>query len=214
MSVAFKTKKIKDEWDLLDTQKPYMKGIVEEAVALADKQFDMDLTITHILRDRDTQLRFYPKHPNRRSVHEFWRGIDIRSRDLTTDEIDSIVSHINGTYPYRGGKFTAMHHDIKGPHIHIQTPDGLQQKTELLNGARPEVIIDKVNYEKLTADLSIELGKEKAKASKIEKEYDELVDKYDALNEKHENMTRERNALMDFYNQVGIANEIARRKFD
>lgn len=63
------------------------------------------------------------------SVHELGRGIDFRSRDLTTDQILEIERRVCQTFEYRAGsgrllKALAFHEKGTGQHLHGQAPIG------------------------------------------------------------------------------------------
>jgi hypothetical protein len=63
------------------------------------------------------------------SVHELGRGIDFRSRNLTTEQILEVERRICSTFEYRAGsgrilKALAYHKKGTGQHLHGQTPIG------------------------------------------------------------------------------------------
>ncbi len=91
--------------------------------------FNKRLIITDILRTHQEQNHVYrdsAKYKKKpwRSVHEFWRGVDIRSHGLTDKEIKILVTIAN-TIEYdknRPNKKTCLYHSVGkgGKHIHLQ----------------------------------------------------------------------------------------------
>lgn len=107
---------------------PRLRLMVFALTGFADYHFGRDIIITHILRTQEEQDAFYGNDPRYeaapwKSVHQFGRGVDIRSTSFTRDEIGRMVDFINLNFPYGGGKSAALQHNIgSGAHIHLQTP--------------------------------------------------------------------------------------------
>lgn len=61
-----------------------------------------------------------------RSVHEVWRGADLRSWIYTSDQIAELVARLNRQFIYGKGKLqvAGFHARGSGAHIHLQTPAG------------------------------------------------------------------------------------------
>ena len=80
------------------------------------------IEITEIFRTHGEQLRIYPDKPNRRSVHESWRGVDIVVRGLGEKEYQQIRDWVNHRWPYGKKRYkTCKFHDVGlGPHLHLQ----------------------------------------------------------------------------------------------
>ena len=68
---------------------------------------------------RDQGVEFYE------SVHQFWRGADVRSIGIEQKIVEGIVRRVNLAFPYNGspGKKTAIIHQVGslGMHIHLQS---------------------------------------------------------------------------------------------
>lgn len=89
--------------------------------------FKKEITITHVLRTQEQQDSFYRDDPvykvkSWKSVHQFGRGVDIRSMDFEEHEIKQIVDWVNMSFPYGDGKHaTCICHNVgQGEHIHLQ----------------------------------------------------------------------------------------------
>lgn len=109
MKIGFKYKYLKKQWGTLLDKNPELVII---ALSFAYYFNETEIIITSIHR---------PK--NKKSVHAYWRGIDLRSRNLNQNKLSFFVDFINRIYPYKKGKIkTAIVHDSgKGEHIHLQT---------------------------------------------------------------------------------------------
>lgn len=86
------------------------------------------LVITEIYRTEAMQRRYYPTNPTSKSVHQYWRGIDISLRGVDMAVAKIKAGHFNRLYPYdvnRPSLSTFLIHDIGlGTHLHVQTMDG------------------------------------------------------------------------------------------
>jgi hypothetical protein len=72
------------------------------------------ITVTSVLRK---------DNPN--SVHAYFRGIDIRSRDMSQEMIEDVLEVFNNKYTYdidRPALKTVIHHKVDGGqfHLHVQ----------------------------------------------------------------------------------------------
>jgi hypothetical protein len=90
--------------------------------------FDKTLTVTGVYRMQIEQDRIYkdnPKYKKKpwRSVHQEFRGVDLRVSNLNDEQIKTLLSIAN-TIQYdlkRPTKKTALMHDVgEGNHIHVQ----------------------------------------------------------------------------------------------
>ena len=89
--------------------------------------FDNEITITHIIRNQEQQDSFYANDPvyqrkSWKSVHQYGRGVDLRSYDFTDDEIAKLCEFVNQVFPYGDGihKACICHNVGRGKHIHVQ----------------------------------------------------------------------------------------------
>lgn len=114
MKVYFKYKKLQNEWKKLLFKNPKLVYIVLLLCKITGGQ----LTITNIFRTNKQQRKLYPGQPFLRSVHEYWRGVDVRIRKDSNKGVD----FINAAIPYgKPGLKTALIHDIgHGNHVHLQ----------------------------------------------------------------------------------------------
>lgn len=123
----FKTDKIQVEWED-ERLKDKIKHIAILLAFYSWHFFKKRLTITCIFRTQHEQDNIY-KHNEKykkkkwQSVHQYFRGIDLRTWELDDNEI-KILLEIANTIPYdlnRPGKKTALYHDLgTGAHLHIQ----------------------------------------------------------------------------------------------
>jgi hypothetical protein len=119
--ILFKKQGLSDEWARLLLVNPKLVRIALEACGMFPGE---SMTITEIYRTADMQRSYYPGNPGQLSVHQFWRGIDIRIAGV--EHAKNIVSALNSRWAYgREGMKTALIHDIGlGNHMHLQTIDG------------------------------------------------------------------------------------------
>lgn len=124
--IKFKDDRVKTEWMFSSELSTRVKLITEILSGFCQLNFAKDITITHILRTQTEQDEFYAKDANYKkdpwkSVHQFGRGVDIRSRDFNQTEIKRIVDFMNGI-DYSKDKKTCTYHDVgQGVHIHLQS---------------------------------------------------------------------------------------------
>ena len=80
-------------------------------------EFDEQIVITSIFRDIVEGRKL--------SVHNFWRGIDIRSRNFTKPQIDAILDYVNKRWVYDPSRpilKVIQYHCVAGSawHFHVQ----------------------------------------------------------------------------------------------
>jgi len=118
MKVNFLHYHIEDEWMKLLLINPKLVFITLRFCQLAGGE----ITITHLYRTEKQQRAFYPDDPNKRSVHEFWRGVDVRTKDLDSKVVAEAVNMLNAEFYYDNKRNTALVHTIgRGVHLHLQT---------------------------------------------------------------------------------------------
>lgn len=92
---------------------PKLRGIVLDLASFCNYHFNKDIMVTSLFRLED-----------KRSVHAYGRGADIRSLDFTAEEIVKIKRYLNTTYiydPQRPKKVTCLYHNVGlGNHLHLQ----------------------------------------------------------------------------------------------
>ena len=89
---------------------PKLMKIISDVAWYAKEHFNIDITITSMIRPGDL------------GVHGDNRGCDIRSWDFTKEQIGEIKYKFNTDYPYGDGKHpTCLVHDTgQGIHFHFQ----------------------------------------------------------------------------------------------
>lgn len=124
--LIFKTLKECDDWECgkLDLR---LQVIVIWLLGYVEQYFHLELVITQIFRSQQEQDEIYKDNENYKvkpwaSVHQYWRGVDIRISDFTTEQQKTILGLLNNIFSYATpGKFTALIHDVgQGKHLHIQ----------------------------------------------------------------------------------------------
>ena len=119
--IKFKTDRIEREWN---------SGLMDEKLKDLVVMLDLYLhlvhgiktcTLTEIFRYHTEQEEYYKDSDKvGYSVHEFWRGVDIRSRDWPDAVQEDVVKFLNKV-PYSLKHKTCLIHDIGlGSHLHCQ----------------------------------------------------------------------------------------------
>ena len=127
--IKFKSKRIAKEYlspDLSDD----LLSIICILSAYCQLEFKKDITLTGLYRTQEEQDKIYlnsRKHKKQYklspwySVHQFWRGCDIRSKNFTLKEQKRIMIFLN-LITYDTKYKTAKHHTVGlGKHFHLQT---------------------------------------------------------------------------------------------
>lgn len=85
--------------------------------------FEKETIITMIFRTQEEQEQIYGKGYTKKSPHQFYHAVDIRSRIFSDDEIKKIEDYLNNKYNDTNYyKWTAKNHKVAGGayHFHIQ----------------------------------------------------------------------------------------------
>ena len=127
--ISLKTLEQQSEW--LDKKlNEKLRGIVIAIGNISYYVFNKPLIITEVYRTQKTQNSYYKNNPAYiqkpwNSVHQYYRGVDIRTNNHYTELQISILINIANSIPYdidRPGKKTGLYHNIgKGNHLHLQT---------------------------------------------------------------------------------------------
>lgn len=105
-----------------------LKSLVYLAKHYMLSKYNYEITITDVLRTQEEQDSIYGDNTNYiekpwKSVHQYFRGVDIRSKDMTGPMINDLRDLLN-TIPYdenRPNKKTCIVKDVgRGLHFHIQ----------------------------------------------------------------------------------------------
>ncbi len=130
--IRFKSSRIEREWfagsnpaDPIPKLHPALYIVVLAAAHWYFKRTGEPAVLTGIIRTRDEQLEIYPDHPDRRSVHEFGRGTDIRTSGLQPVVAMEWREWIDRNFEYQSARLnlhTAWVHETGefGEHLHIQ----------------------------------------------------------------------------------------------
>jgi len=67
------------------------------------------------------------KRPKNPSPHMVWQAADIRTKDLTEDQIEFLLKELNSNEVYGGRRKCALYHEIAGnaKHLHVQSDHGV-----------------------------------------------------------------------------------------
>ena len=105
-----------------------LKEMIRAGDKYAQIEFGKELVITDLLRTQESQDRIYKDNPNYhvkpwKSVHQYGRGCDIRTRNLDPKEIEKLTNFFN-LFQYdknRPDKKSCLVHDVgSGHHFHVQ----------------------------------------------------------------------------------------------
>lgn len=120
--MLFKTERQQQEWNSPELD-PRLRGIVLAVAEFVWRNYKRSAVITSIWRSDAEQKSIYGEDVKKLSPHQFWRGIDMRTRDYTQDEITGIIAFLNKNWPRVDGKPLVIYHDVgRGDHLHIQVP--------------------------------------------------------------------------------------------
>jgi len=118
--ISFKTERIENEWNSGLMNKK-LKDIVNMAGLYMKYVNGVGLILTEIFRYQDEQESIYGATTRKRSVHQYWRGVDIRVNNMTDEQANDLLSFLNKV-PYGLKHRTATLHDVGfGKHLHCQS---------------------------------------------------------------------------------------------
>ena len=128
--IDFKTQRIREEW-AGDKVHKNIKNLVSMLSYYMELEHGRDVVITDLLRTQEEQDEYYKndkkyKKKPWKSVHQYGRGVDIRSHGLEQKTIEMVLNFLNMVKydQARPHKKTAIHHDIGlSGHFHIQCMD-------------------------------------------------------------------------------------------
>lgn len=128
--MEFKSDRIREEFERV---KAGEHGILMLPVILLVDTLSQEIAgrpalLTMIYRDPAEQAAMAKilGTPGARSVHEFWRGFDVRITCYTADQQRELCRRVNAVFVY-GGKFKtfAVHNAGTASHLHGQVPDAV-----------------------------------------------------------------------------------------
>ena len=105
--IKFKTDKLREEFIKLD---PRAQRIAKVLDAILYAKYGIHAIITSVYRE------------DQKSPHNYYRAVDVRSRDLNAKACVFLEAILNVIFPYNNGFYkTVIHHDAgSGYHFHIQ----------------------------------------------------------------------------------------------
>lgn len=130
-AMLFKSDRIKDEYTKLALNNAKLYGILEVACAAFNAAYGKDFMLTSILRTKAENDELYKATPPDKrpqsSPHLFWQAADIRTKDLSKDEIEFLLKEFNSNTVYQGRRKCALYHEIPAQalHLHIQSDVGV-----------------------------------------------------------------------------------------
>lgn len=123
LNILYKTDRLQDEFFELDEHNDPLEELVWDVAEYCAREFDKTITITMIYRTQEEQEDIYGEKYTKKSPHQFWQAVDLRSRDFTDDEIKQLVDYLNNKYDKKNYyDWTAKSHEVnnRGEHFHIQ----------------------------------------------------------------------------------------------
>ena len=125
--MLFKTDKQEIDW-INSKLDPRLRTIIYAADGFSRQHFGKEVVITDIHRLRDEQIQIYNDrgilniNNSPISVHEVWRGIDLRSSIYDITERRRLIDFLDKRFEYTCDKKTAIIHKIGDGrfHFHIQ----------------------------------------------------------------------------------------------
>ena len=124
--MKFKTPREAEEYGELYKNNPRLVNLIISLDMFTTLEMSKSITITSIYRTQEEQDALYKDVPlekrPKRSPHQDWKAVDLRSSDFTETEIKRIVNFANQFKYKNGTRVTALYHTIAGNvnHLHIQ----------------------------------------------------------------------------------------------
>ena len=121
--IDFKTDRVESEW-----RDPRLRADLKAMVyALSGfvSEWGKDLVVTGLFRTEEEQRALYPQEPTRVSVHQLWRGADLRDSLYSDAERRAMLHFLLRHFDYDGVHAPVLRHDSgHGSHFHLQAPAG------------------------------------------------------------------------------------------
>ena len=115
--------RIKKEWAELNKKNRDLREIVEYYSRIVWILWRKHCTLTDIFRTDAEQRKIYPGQPKKKSVHQFWRGVDVRDNlEYWQEEVMRRIINNKFFYDKNRPKLkTLLYHNVgRGSHGHIQ----------------------------------------------------------------------------------------------
>ena len=100
--------------------------LIDDLSKFVKDEYNKDVVITSIYRSQSKQDEIYsdnPKYTKKpwKSPHQFFHGVDLRSRIYSETEIKNMLLFLNKHNQSNYYKFTAIYHEVGtyGKHFHI-----------------------------------------------------------------------------------------------
>lgn len=124
--MLYKTLRERNESEELLIQNPRLFELLHCLNIFVELEMGKTIMVTSIYRSQEEQDSLYKEVPlekrPKRSPHQDWKAVDLRSKDFTDQEIKRIVAFCNQFKYQNGTRVTALYHTIAGNvnHLHIQ----------------------------------------------------------------------------------------------
>jgi hypothetical protein len=120
MIVNFKYRKLRAQWAKLLIVNPGLCFIA----LLAIHRSGSNLYVVQIFRTEWVQRSYYPGDPEKKSVHQYWGGIDLGIHRYGLTKSGELANGLNEEFIYDGRRpkvKTAVIHNVgHGVHMHLQ----------------------------------------------------------------------------------------------
>ena len=121
------SQRLKDEWNnpLLDTR---LRTVLLYLDYYLKKTYNIDMVVTQLWRAGEEQEATYGVGTKKVSVHQYWRGGDVRTRNWGGNIARDTQNHLNLVFKYSttSSHQTAFWHALDGDgdkhaeHLHVQ----------------------------------------------------------------------------------------------
>ena len=127
IKVKNNSERLMEELKDLDKKNSKLLDIIEDLHDFALENFNKGILVTMIYRTQKEQDYLYRNSERYairkfKSPHQFWHGVDLRSKTFSPEQIGRMVEYINEKYNRENHyRFTADYHTVgAGYHFHIQ----------------------------------------------------------------------------------------------
>ena len=124
-SIEYKTRRIEHEFEELSDKNRGLHDVVVAASTFTGYEFGKPIVLTQIFRTQEEQDSLYkhiPESQRKKSPHQFWQAVDLRSWIYSEAEIERLLKFLNCFTTAGGQRKVAIYHEIPGnvKHFHVQ----------------------------------------------------------------------------------------------
>jgi hypothetical protein len=123
--MKFVSDRVRREWETMTRESRILVPVVLLADLASQEAAGKEIMITSIYRTAEEQAlicKGMGVEPYS-SVHELWRGADLRSAWYAPDQVAEISRRVNSVFEYgRGFKTAGLHLRGTAAHFHLQVP--------------------------------------------------------------------------------------------